>query len=382
MILHTCTHSGYSARTVLYSPTSPTTDDDERREERATKERRRGDTRARARALVTSSKILRRRKAAVRVAGAIPSNSSSRSIEVHGRRRAPFYPVHSRQRERWTDERTTTVHRRCATLDGEKERETERPCVCVHMYALLSLSFSRARCLLASPLSFPLLLTCFTSLARCPCRGGRCESRIAPRAHTRERITSREISDAEGKYIRDVRETLQEKKKKIITTFEHCQASGRREIAVVHRRSPSEHLTDRSSFSRLVPLLPGEKRRRKQVINLHAIRRYCPLYQIRRVCSFPAFGTRYAPFRFSLYFFLYLHSLSLSLCPSVKICIPRCAMKDAGADARHDTTVTHCERTRTEAPHGAAECRGDERWRLLRCCCCSRPAGFHRAPRV
>lgn len=35
---------------------------------------------------------------------AIPSlNCLSWSIEVHGRNQAPFYPVHSRQRERWMD---------------------------------------------------------------------------------------------------------------------------------------------------------------------------------------------------------------------------------------------------------------------------------------
>ncbi|CAD1477043.1 unnamed protein product, partial [Heterotrigona itama] len=35
---------------------------------------------------------------------AIPSlNCLSWSIEVHGRKQAPFYPVHSRQRERWMD---------------------------------------------------------------------------------------------------------------------------------------------------------------------------------------------------------------------------------------------------------------------------------------
>lgn len=35
---------------------------------------------------------------------AIPlSDCLSRSIEAHGRKQAPFYPVHSRQRERWTE---------------------------------------------------------------------------------------------------------------------------------------------------------------------------------------------------------------------------------------------------------------------------------------
>lgn len=35
---------------------------------------------------------------------AIPSlNRLSWSIEVYGRKQAPFYPVHSRQRERWMD---------------------------------------------------------------------------------------------------------------------------------------------------------------------------------------------------------------------------------------------------------------------------------------
>lgn len=31
------------------------------------------------------------------------TNCLLRSIKVHGRKQAPFYPVHSRQRERWTD---------------------------------------------------------------------------------------------------------------------------------------------------------------------------------------------------------------------------------------------------------------------------------------
>lgn len=31
------------------------------------------------------------------------SDCLSRSIEAHGGKQAPFYPVHSRQRERWTD---------------------------------------------------------------------------------------------------------------------------------------------------------------------------------------------------------------------------------------------------------------------------------------
>jgi len=35
------------------------------------------------------------RRAAANGADAIPPNSSSRSIEVHGRKQAPFYPVHS-----------------------------------------------------------------------------------------------------------------------------------------------------------------------------------------------------------------------------------------------------------------------------------------------
>lgn len=37
---------------------------------------------------------------------AIPSSSDclSRSIEAHGQKQAPFYPVHSRQRERWTED--------------------------------------------------------------------------------------------------------------------------------------------------------------------------------------------------------------------------------------------------------------------------------------
>lgn len=59
------------------------------------------------------------RRAAASDADAIPSNSSSRSIEVHGRKQAPFYPVHSRQRERWTDGGGAPRARR----DEERERE-------------------------------------------------------------------------------------------------------------------------------------------------------------------------------------------------------------------------------------------------------------------
>lgn len=63
------------------------------------------------------------RRAPASDADAIPSNSSSRSIEVHGRKQAPFYPVHSRQRERWTNGGGAPRARR-----DERERETERAC--------------------------------------------------------------------------------------------------------------------------------------------------------------------------------------------------------------------------------------------------------------
>jgi len=70
------------------------------------------------------------RRAAASDADAIPPSSSSRSIEVHGRKQAPFYPVHSRQRERWTD---GAVHRARDATGRERA------------YALLSRAVSRSR---------------------------------------------------------------------------------------------------------------------------------------------------------------------------------------------------------------------------------------------
>lgn len=76
--------------------------------------------------------------------GAISSNSSSRSIEVQGRKQAPFYPVHSRQRERWTDGGAPRARRDGTGTGTGRERE----CTCS---SLALRSYSRPLALAPAP---------------------------------------------------------------------------------------------------------------------------------------------------------------------------------------------------------------------------------------
>lgn len=92
-----------------------------------------------------------RRAAANGGADAIPPNSPSRSIEVHGRKQAPFYPVHSRQRERWTDGAARCTARAARDATGrERERVYTRSSLVVCISLALATSPSHS---LALPLS-------------------------------------------------------------------------------------------------------------------------------------------------------------------------------------------------------------------------------------
>lgn len=126
------------------------------------------------------------RRAAANGADAIPPNGSSRSIEVHGRKQAPFYPVHSRQRERWTD---GAVHRARDATGRER------------VYALLSRAVSRSRSPpppLAHSLTHPLSLSLSLSLARHSTY--RRESRIAAPCTYDHPKNSPEGSPRRGRY--------------------------------------------------------------------------------------------------------------------------------------------------------------------------------------
>ncbi|KAL0133927.1 hypothetical protein PUN28_001106 [Cardiocondyla obscurior] len=81
------------------------------------------------------------RRASACGADAISPCRSSRSIEVHGRKQAPFYPVHSRQRERWTDGARCTAGRggRASAL---LSRAVSRRLSCSRALSLSLFSFS------------------------------------------------------------------------------------------------------------------------------------------------------------------------------------------------------------------------------------------------
>lgn len=93
------------------------------------------------------------RRAAANGADAIPPNSSSRSIEVHGRKQAPFYPVHSAATRKVDGRRGAPRARR---RDGEGERVRAPLSRCLSPSHARHLSFSRpSRSLPYTPLRAP-----------------------------------------------------------------------------------------------------------------------------------------------------------------------------------------------------------------------------------
>lgn len=144
------------------------------------------------------------RRAAASGADAIPPNSSSRSIEVHRRKQAPFYP-RALAATRKVDGRRAVHRARGARRDGEGERVVRAP-----LSRALSLSLALSRRYSPSlSLSLALALP-RTPLLRIPDASSRI---AAPYVRSPEEFTRGQFRASHGR-IYDVRRALE-----LFTTF-------------------------------------------------------------------------------------------------------------------------------------------------------------------